>query len=105
MTRHSLYGCDTPGCDGWKEVITPDGYVCRECAAELETHYEATPELVADGGVVLTDFVDESDIDDGRPDDCDCAPCMVDEGLPCWPCYRDGFREPNLAVLEEIDDE
>jgi hypothetical protein len=34
----------------------------------------------------LTDF-------DARPDDCDCAPCLGD--LPCWPCYRDGFDEPN----------
>ena len=104
MNGNSVYSCDTPNCDGWKEVITPDGYVCRDCADELEESYEATPQLVTDGGAVLADFVDDADIDD-RPDDCDCALCMIDEGLPCWPCYRDGFREPNRAILEEVDDE
>jgi hypothetical protein len=32
---------------------------------------------------------------DERPDDCDCASFMGDYGLPCWPCYRDGFENPN----------
>lgn len=31
----------------------------------------------------------------GRPEDCECAPFMADHGLPCWPCYRDGFETPN----------
>jgi len=44
-----------------------------------------------DGGEVLDD--DES-TDDGRPDDCDCGDWNDGEGLPCWPCYRDGFEEP-----------
>ncbi len=59
---NSLYSCDTPGCDGWKEVITPDGYVCRDCADKLEEYYEAEPELVTDGGVAVDDtdtFADE----------------------------------------------
>lgn len=30
---------------------------------------------------------------DRRPADCDCLPTFED--LPCWPCYRDGFRMPN----------
>lgn len=29
-----------------------------------------------------------------RPDDCDCASFMADDGLPCWPCYRAGFENP-----------
>jgi len=40
----------------------------------------------------LTDF-------DARPADCDCLPSF--EGLCCFPCYRDGFREPNPNVAEE----
>jgi hypothetical protein len=35
-----LYTCDTPTCDGEKEVTTPDGYVCRDCADELALQYE-----------------------------------------------------------------
>jgi hypothetical protein len=42
-----------------------------------------------DGGELLED----SDIvDDDRPDDCDCADWNSDVELPCWPCYREGFR-------------
>ena len=26
--------CDSPECDGRKEVVTPSGYVCEECARE-----------------------------------------------------------------------
>lgn len=48
------------------------------------------PELVADGGVSVEAETDNSD---ERPDDCDCSPTF--EELPCWPCYRDGFEEPN----------
>jgi len=55
-----------------------------------------------DDADILTDAdaVDETDDsgepgkgDDGRPDDrC----CWDDTGeRPCWPCYRDGFRETN----------
>ncbi|MGQ3412060.1 hypothetical protein ACT4ML_07320 [Natrinema sp. LN54] len=51
MSGNSLYSCDTPDCDGWKEVITPDGYVCEDCAAELEQQYEAEPEIATDGSV------------------------------------------------------
>jgi len=29
---------------------------------------------------------------DGRPEDCDC---WATGELPCWPCFRDGFEEPN----------
>jgi len=43
-----------------------------------------------DDGEILTD-------DDGRPDDCQCAEFLADAGLPCWPCYRDGFEVPASA--------
>jgi len=46
----------------------------------------------ADGGVTLEEF-GADDRDDDRPEDCDCGPHFED--LPCWPCYRDGFENPN----------
>ncbi|ELZ07322.1 helix-turn-helix transcriptional regulator [Natrialba aegyptia] len=56
MNARSPYTCDTPGCDGWKEVFTPDGYVCEDCADELAQEYDAEPELVADGGIAWGDL-------------------------------------------------
>ena len=41
----------------------------------------------------------ETENDDDRPDDCDCLPTFDD--LPCWGCYRDGFRSPNPNVDDE----
>ncbi|SEW01161.1 hypothetical protein [Natrinema salifodinae] len=40
MNGYSLYSCDTPRCTGLKEVITPDGYLCEDCADELAAEYE-----------------------------------------------------------------
>lgn len=53
--------------------------------------------LKADGGVTVE--AGEADHSDERPDDCDCSPLF--EELPCWPCYRDGFEEPNPNVGED----
>ncbi|WP_245800517.1 hypothetical protein [Natrinema saccharevitans] len=61
MSGNSLYSCETPSCDGWKEVITPDGYVCEDCAAELEQQYEAGPEIATDGGVAVPDATTVAD--------------------------------------------
>jgi hypothetical protein len=44
---------------------------------------------------------DEETTNDERPDDCDCSPLFED--LPCWPCYRDGFKKPNPTP--EVSDE
>ncbi len=53
----------------------------------------ATTEVATDGGAVI-------DGDTDRPADCDCLPTF--DELPCWPCYRDGFRSPNPdAVVEK----
>lgn len=58
----------------------------------------AEPTVKADGGVTVeADGVDPSD---ERPDDCDCTPLMED--LPCWPCYRDRFEEPNHNAEEMV---
>jgi hypothetical protein len=56
----------------------------------------AEPTVKADGGVMVEAV--ESDYSNERPDDCNCTP--LTEGLPCWPCYRDGFEEPNPNVGE-----
>jgi hypothetical protein len=57
----------------------------------------------SDGGIIEAgddgEILDEQDPDDNRPDDCDCSPLFDD--LPCWPCYRDGFEEPNPDADDE----
>jgi hypothetical protein len=53
----------------------------------------------ADGGTTLE--AGGKDYADGRPGDCDCSPSTAD--LPCWPCYRIGFDEPNPSP--EMSDE
>jgi len=64
-----------------------------EVDAQLGEHVEETPKVAAtDGGVTLESF-SADDHDDYRPEDCDCGPHFED--LPCWPCYRDGFENPN----------
>lgn len=55
----------------------------------------------ADGGEVLgheADNAHDQDADaetDDRPDDCDCWD--ADLSLPCWECYKNGFRSQNPA--------
>lgn len=65
----------------------------REPVLEAVT---AEPVARADGGVTVE--AGESDHSDERPDDCDCSPFFED--LPCWPCYRDGFKQSNRNVGE-----
>lgn len=69
--------------------------------AQLGEHTAATPRVAAaDGGegIVVADddgeILDESEGDDGRPDECDCGDWNADAELACWPCYRDGFETP-----------
>jgi len=60
----------------------------------LERTTMSTQEPTTQEGTVaeLTDF-------DARPQACTCAPTF--DELPCWPCYRAGFEEPNPNVDEE----
>ncbi|WP_338739367.1 SWIM zinc finger family protein [Haloplanus salilacus] len=55
------------------------------------------PAMRADGGVTVEP--EEPNHLNERPDDCDCSPLFKE--LPCWPCYRDGFEEPNPNVGED----
>jgi len=68
----------------------------REPVLEAAT---AEPTLKADGGVTIEAV--EGDHSDERPEDCDCGEWNQGLNLPCWPCYRDGFEEPNPNVEEE----
>ena len=66
-----------------------------EVDAQLGEHVEETPKVaVTDGGVTLAEFGGD-DRDDDRPKDCDCGDWNDGLGLCCWPCYREGFEEPN----------
>lgn len=59
--------------------------------------------LRTDGGTeVLSEAGTHSDSDtNDRPEDCECIPLINDDGLPCWPCKRDGFETPNPDRTEE----
>lgn len=47
-----------------------------------------------DDGVVLDE---NTDSDDERPADCDCAEFHADAELPCFACYQADFEEPASA--------
>jgi hypothetical protein len=57
----------------------------------LATAVDASPVVAATDGGTAVDAGTAVD-GDARPDDCGCTAVMSD--LPCWPCYREGFRTP-----------
>jgi len=58
-----------------------------DIADDFGANVDASAKIAtADGGIV------NAGDDDGRPDECDCLPSF--DELPCWPCYRDGFDDP-----------
>lgn len=67
----------------------------------LGEHVDGTPRVaVTDGGKALE--VDDAGDGEPREDDpgradrpAECSCWDPDGKLPCWPCYRDGFEEPN----------
>lgn len=83
--------------------------------AHLGMHVAGTPRVVATDGGQLAPEVAEQVTDEeiaaseereqvtDRPDDCACWD--VAAGLPCWPCFRDGFDTQNPAEpTAESDD-
>jgi hypothetical protein len=66
------------------EVLTND----PAAADDTDDHFSESPKRAHDDGH------GDGDTDSERPDDCQCAPFLADADLPCWPCYRDGFRTP-----------
>jgi hypothetical protein len=87
-------------CPAWEYQKGPCKHMVavaiREPVLEAVT---AEPTMRADGGVTFE--ADSTDDSDERPDDCNCSLSMKD--LPCWPCFRDGFEEPN--PIPEVSDE
>jgi hypothetical protein len=61
--------------------------------AESET---IADRLKPDGGSLKADTEPET-----CPNGNDRCDGPDSDGLPCWPCYRDGFEEPNPNVGEE----
>jgi hypothetical protein len=54
---------------------------------------ETVPPLVTDGaGVALSSSDGGDPVDPERPNDCGCP--ADPDSFPCWPCVRDGYREP-----------
>ena len=81
----------------------PDGV--EDVDPQLGEHVDDGPQVVAtDGGIVVGgDDAESLDEGDGRPVDCSCTGSRLEAegGLPCWPCYRDGFDVPNPRAGEE----
>ncbi|MFC7009369.1 SWIM zinc finger family protein [Halalkalicoccus salilacus] len=70
-----------------------------EAATEYERDQE--PEVAPDGGTIIERSAACEQQVESRPVDCDCLPTFED--LPCWPCYREGFRTPNPNLDGDAD--
>jgi hypothetical protein len=86
------------------EVAIPDWMDSDAIDSHLGEHVEGTPKVaVADGGDVIVAGDDaeilDTDEEDGRPDDCQCWD--PDNELPCFPCWREGFRESNPKATDD----
>jgi hypothetical protein len=80
---------------------------------QLGLHVDGSPRQVAtDGGIIeasddgeiLTDDgddVEEDTEENERPEDCDCGSWNEGLELPCFPCYRDGFEQPNPDAIDQ----
>jgi len=80
------------------ERVIPAAIERESVDPQLGQAVETTPVAVAtDGGQVRTTAAgsvkNKQNRSTERPDDCGCW--NSDGDLPCWPCYRDGFAEPN----------
>jgi hypothetical protein len=42
----------------------------------------------------VVETTDDTTEGDERPSECDCGDWNDGFDLPCWPYYREGFREP-----------
>ncbi|WP_245998443.1 SWIM zinc finger family protein [Halalkalicoccus subterraneus] len=73
-----------------------------EAASDYESSGEQEQEVATDGGTTVErSGISEHNVEK-RPSDCDCIPGIED--LPCWPCYREGFRTPNPNPEGETED-
>ena len=70
-----------PACKHRVAVAVRDGVL--EAAVRMQ--------VATDGGTASVDAVDDQPEpveDPERPEECDCE--ALRDGVPCWPCYRDG---------------
>jgi hypothetical protein len=73
------------------ERVIPAAIDRNEVDPQLGIAVDSTPVAVAtDGGQVPA--ADTTDDGPDRPTTCGC---WGQDDLPCWPCYRAGFSEPN----------
>lgn len=96
------------GCKHYRRVRMATGETPLPAGVDVDDQLgdhvsaDSTPRAVADGGEIVVagddgEILDETDDVEGtggRPDDCQCTSFLADEGVPCWPCFRDGFETP-----------
>jgi hypothetical protein len=82
-----------------RDVVDADTIRALDVDEQLGAFAPGPRVAVSDGGIVDAgddaELVDDTDADTERPADCDCVAFHDDAALPCWPCWRDGFDEPN----------
>lgn len=92
------------------EMTIPEWCNVNAVDSHIGEHTDATPKVAAtDGGMATVegdavDTEDDTDTDEGRPDDCDCGE-WCPEDLPCWPCFREGFEEPATEDAVAVEDD
>ena len=90
-----------------RDVVDADTIRALDVDEQLGAFAPGPRVAVSDGGIV--DAGDDAelvgdtdtDTDDARPADCDCVAFHDDAALPCWPCWRDGFDEPNADASSD----
>lgn len=85
--RRAEYATGRTAIPSWVDPDAIDG--CLGTATDDGPRYAAT-----DGGVICEPDDTDDVADPYRPEDCDCGEWNQGMGLPCWPCWRDGFRLP-----------
>ncbi|MGB9931548.1 hypothetical protein [Haloarcula amylolytica] len=86
------------------DAIPADAAAACDVDPDLGQHCDAELRFAAaDGGIIVAD--DDGEIldadSDDRPDDCQCSPALARGGLPCFPCYREGFETPSETEDED----
>jgi SWIM zinc finger len=76
----------------------------REPVLKAASDYESgeEQEVATDGGTTVVRSRVSEQRGESRPAECDCGPTFED--LPCWPCYREGFRTPSPHAEAETKD-
>jgi len=100
-----INNCDTPGCTAEREVVTPSGYVCRECADK-----HADDVLLADGGGAMGPGFDAVACHIERDGKRVAAGALLPSGAVAVEWNREAFPEgertahPTTSLYRTIDD-